>query len=126
MTEIITSDELTFRMPARNQIKVPLKPLSVNEAWKGRRFKTDAYKSYEKHMLLILPKLVVPPGKLKIILEFGMSNAGSDIDNPVKMTLDILQKKYWFNDSQIYEMTVSKVKVAKGDEYTKFEFISLA
>ena len=26
---------------------IEIKPLSVNTAWKGRRFKTDAYKAYE-------------------------------------------------------------------------------
>ena len=31
---------------------VNIKPLSVNQAWAGRRFKTPKYKAFEKEMLL--------------------------------------------------------------------------
>ena len=41
-------------------IKVEIKPLSVNAAWQGRRFKTEAYKKYEKEVLSALPELVLP------------------------------------------------------------------
>ena len=129
MTETLTAEqfrELNFRIPNRTPITIPVKPMSVNQCWQGKRFKTPEYKAYEKHLLLILPKLVIPPGKLKIVLEFGVSNVQSDIDNPVKPLLDVLQKKYWFNDSQIWELTSIKVKVPKGKEYSKFEFIALA
>lgn len=117
------SKELDFVIP--EMTKVDIKPMSVNDAWQGRRFKTDAYKAYQKKMLLILPKLTVPHGKLKIVLEFGLSNSLSDIDNPVKQILDCLQKKYWFNDRDIYEMEVKKVKAIKGSEYFKFCFIPI-
>ena len=42
---------------------VKIKPLSINECFKGRRFKTDKYKRYERELLLILPALKVPKGK---------------------------------------------------------------
>ena len=116
--------ELDFE-PRDNRIKVDIIPISVNKAWQGKRFKTPAYKAYEKHLLLLLPKIVVPPGKLKLILEFGMSNMASDWDNPVKPFQDILQKKYWFDDRNIWEAQVTKFKVEKGQEYVKFEFISI-
>jgi Holliday junction resolvase RusA-like endonuclease len=106
--------------------EIKIKPLSVNECWRGKRFKTDAYKAYEKYLLLTLPNRVyLPAGKIKIILEFGVSNIGSDWDNPVKPFQDILQKKYLFNDSAVYEANVKKVKVEKGKEYIKFDFISI-
>jgi len=31
------------------KIEIPIKPLTVNKAWQGRRFKTPAYKQYEKN-----------------------------------------------------------------------------
>lgn len=100
-----------------------IKPLSVNEAWKGRRFKTDAYNNFVQHVLMILPHdLVVPNGNLAIHLCFGFSNKGADIDNPVKPILDILQKKYNFNDSRIYKLHVDKIIVPKGSEFIEFEF----
>ena len=101
------------------EIHKKIKPLSVNECWKGRRFKSDKYKEYEKLLLYTLPRGKVPKGKLSIYYEFGFSNLGADIDNPIKPLQDILQKKYKFNDSCVFECNVRKVKVKKGDEYFK-------
>lgn len=101
-------------------IKIGIKPLSVNATWKGRRYKTKEYKAYERAILLSLPKFPIPNGKLKIYLEFGFSNKSSDWDNPIKPFQDILQKKYDFNDSRIYEAEVLKKIVPKGSEYVKF------
>jgi len=116
--------EIEF-LPKRNQVHVKIKPLTVNQCWQGKRFKTPEYKAYEKHLMLLLPKIVIPPGKLKLIAEFGASYLGSDIDNFLKPCIDIMQKKFWFNDSNIWELEVKKFKVEKGEEYIKFEFISI-
>ena len=99
------------------KFSIPIKPLSVNEAWKGQRYKTDAYKKYEKAMFLLLPKIKVGEGKLGIDIEYGFSNSASDVDNPTKLFLDILSKKYGFNDSRIYELTLRKTIVKKGKEF---------
>ena len=101
---------------------INLKPLSVNEAWQGQRFKTDKYKKYEKDLLFILPnkKLTIKaPYNINILL--FMSNKRSDIDNPVKLIIDILQKKYLFNDCDIYQLLITKTIVKKGKE--GFHFI---
>lgn len=105
--------------------EVQIKPMSVNEAWQGKRFKTDKYKSFERSCLFLLPKLIIPLGELKISFEFGLSNSGNDIDNSIKPFLDILQKKYEFNDSRIYEMNVKKIKTEKGKEFIRFNVESL-
>ena len=104
---------------------INIKPLSVNEAWKGRRFKTDKYKSYEMEMFYRLPSIKLPDPPLKVYYEFGFSRTNCDIDNPVKTIQDILQKKYGFDDKDIFEMVVKKVKVKTGEEYLKFEFKNL-
>lgn len=109
-------------------MKINIKPLSVNEAWQGRRYKTDKYKAYEKELLYLLPNkkhIGNLEGPLKIDIEFGFSSAASDFDNPVKPLIDILQKKYHFNDNQIYEANIKKVIVDKGDEYVSFSMVSL-
>ena len=105
---------------------IKVKPLSVNVCWKGKRTKTDKYRGYERLLMyVLLPKMMyVPEGKLQIYLEFGFSNIGSDFDNPVKSFIDILQKKYGFNDNRIYKGIIEKVKVKKGQEYIKFEITS--
>lgn len=124
MTETINAAELKFE-PKPNKVTVKVKALTVNQCWQGKRFKTDTYKAYEKLLLLKLPKIVVPPGKLKVIYEFGVSNMQSDYDNLIKPFQDILQKRYWFNDCNIWECEVRKIKVDKGDEYCTFEFIGI-
>jgi Holliday junction resolvase RusA-like endonuclease len=100
--------------------KVNIKPLSVNECWQGRRFKTEKYKSYELECIYLLPNNIDITNKLNI--EFGMSSKLSDIDNPLKPFLDILQKKYGINDRNITELTVKKTVVTKGNEYIFFFF----
>lgn len=106
--------------------KIIIKPLSINEAFKGRRFKTKDYQSYEKSVLLLLPKRIeLPKPPYAVYFEFGFSNKASDWDNPVKPFQDCLQKKYGFNDKDIYEANVKKVIVPKGKEYIKFEINSL-
>lgn len=105
--------------------KIEIKPLSVNEAWMGRRFKTSAYRIYEKSVGYLLPKIKIPSPPLQINYEFGFSSSGSDIDNPVKMINDLLQKKYGFNDNQVYKMVITKKLVKKGQEYIKFKICSL-
>src|SRR3990167_5374257 len=98
-----------------------VKPLSVNGVWQGRRFKTDTYKTYETLLLYMLPKMQVSNDKLKLKICFGMSSKASDIDNPVKPFIDILQKKYGFNDKNIYRLEVEKQDVEKEQEFTEFE-----
>ena len=97
--------------------------MSVNDCWQGRRFKTPSYKQYEALMLSALPKQIkIDKGeKLCIDIEVGYSNKASDIDNFLKPFLDILQKKYGFNDKDIYELHIYKNIVPKGTEYIEFD-----
>lgn len=102
------------------QITKQIKPLSVNACWQGRRFKTSAYKAYENELLCTLPQKKLPKPPYRVYFEFGFSNKASDWDNPVKIFQDILQKKYGFNDKDIYEAFIKKVIVSKGAEYISF------
>jgi Holliday junction resolvase RusA-like endonuclease len=105
------------------EIHLPVKPLSVNSAWKGRRYKSDLYKSYEKKILLMLPAKVYIPEMMRIEFVFGFSSKASDLDNPVKMILDIMQKRFKFNDSRVWEMEIQKKIVPKGEEYMKINIL---
>jgi Holliday junction resolvase RusA-like endonuclease len=103
-------------------IKLKIKALSVNKAWRGRRFKTDDYKAFERTMLLILPKTKKDlTGNLKVSIKYGFSSKLSDIDNPCKLVLDCLVKKYGFDDRQIFELNQTKEIVKKGSDYISFE-----
>jgi Holliday junction resolvase RusA-like endonuclease len=106
--------------------KINEKPLSVNQAWQGKRFKTPAYKDYEKSMLLQMPpKNIEPNQMLRVEFFFGFSNKASDLDNPVKLLLDLAQKKYGFNDSNVFELNVRKCIVKKGEEFLQIGIYQL-
>ena len=108
------------------QFKLNEKPLSINQAWQGKRFKTPAYKAYEEFILLSMPKAKIDPEQmLRIEFFFGFSNQASDLDNPVKLLLDIAQKKYGFNDKNVFELNVRKCLVKKGNEFIQMGIYKL-
>jgi Holliday junction resolvase RusA-like endonuclease len=108
------------------QFKLNEKPLSVNQAWQGKRFKTPLYKSYEQTILLRMPKGKVDSDEmLRIEFFFGFSNKASDLDNPVKLLLDIAQKKYGFNDKNVFELNIRKCIVKKGEEFIQMGIYNL-
>ena len=104
--------------------KIRCKPLSLNEAYRGRRFKTKELEAYHTFIEYSLPDIVVPKGKLKVKYEFGVSSKGSDGDNLIKCFQDSLARKYGFNDNKIYRWEVEKKDVKKGKEYIAFEILS--
>lgn len=101
-------------------MRIDIKPLSVNQAWKGRRFKTKAYDKYIRDVTCLLSPLKVADSKLELEITFGLSNRAADIDNPLKCFIDVLQKKYGFDDKMIYRLIVNKVITKKGHEYIEF------
>jgi len=108
-----------------NIVRLNIRPMPVNEAWQGRRFKSKKYTEYSKLVKLLLPKMIIPKPPLKVSYEFGFSNKASDLDNPVKAIQDIISQFYGFNDREIYELYVKKVIVSKGNEYLQFKIESL-
>ena len=106
-------------------MKINIKPLSVNQAWRGRRFKTQKYKDYEKELMYKLPSnfyQIESGKKLTLTMEVGFSSKLSDLDNVAKQFIDGLQKKYDFNDRYIYRLVLEKRIVTKGQEYIDFTF----
>jgi Holliday junction resolvase RusA-like endonuclease len=99
---------------------IAIKPISVNQCWQGKRYKTPLYSNFEKEMLLKMPKTSLAAPPFGVALVFGFSNSTSDIDNPIKPTLDIIQKKYNINDRDIYELAVKKQVVKKGNEFIQY------
>lgn len=102
--------------------RIDIKPLSVNTAWQGKRFKTKDYKDWLQEISYLLPKTIKGQHKKKksMSIVFAFSSKRSDIDNPIKTLLDALQQKYDFNDSEIYKLEVIKKIVKKGKEYIEF------
>lgn len=105
--------------------RIEVKPLSVNRAWKGKRFRSEEYRNYQNTLLWLLPKMKLPKPPYQIYFKFGFSNTLSDWDNPVKPTQDILCKKYGFDDKQIRRAVVETEIVGQGEEYIEFELTTL-
>lgn len=101
-----------------------IKPLSVNGAWQGKRFKTPAYKKYERDLLLLLPQMPIPKAPYQINIEVAFSSKASDLDNILKPFLDVLQKKYGINDKDIYKLSAVKSIIPKGNEFIRFDIIT--
>ena len=101
-------------------ISTHFKPLSVNEAYQGRKVKSAKYRQYENVLLNTLPDYEIPEGNLHLRLLVSYSSKRSDIDNCLKPFIDVLQKRYDFNDNRIYRITVKKEIVPKGEEGITF------
>jgi len=102
-------------------INLQIKPLSINVAFQGKRFKTPEYKKYEIQVLRLLPDIEIKEFK-RLKITFGFSNMMSDIDNPVKLMLDLLQKKYNVNDRDLIYLVLHKEKTKKGEEFIEIDF----
>ena len=107
-------------------VTLKIKALSINSAYKGRRFRTPAHDTFKTAIKYLLPdhfKLPLPP--YCIFFEFGVSSALSDGDNLVKCTQDSIADKYGFNDRLIKRWVIDVEKVEKGKEYIKFKILHL-
>lgn len=104
-------------------IEIKINSLSINGAFKGRRFKTPEYTKFERAVLLMLPKISIGKAPYSLSVEFGVSTKLKDLDNGLKPFIDCLVKKYDFDDRDIYFLYAKKVIVPKGNEYIKFEFL---
>jgi len=98
-------------------VRIEIKPLSVNSAFKGKRFKTKEYDQFIKSVLWLLPNniKVNPTAYLKLNIVFGYSTRAADIDNGLKTILDCLVKKYGFdsvlNQYPTYQQTPNQTPV---------------
>lgn len=104
---------------------IKLKALSVNDAYRGRRFSTPELEAFKIDLQYLLPKITVPSGKLEVWYEFGVSSKNADGDNLIKAFQDAIQDQYRFNDKIIYKWHGEKVDVSKGKEYIGFEIKKL-
>lgn len=90
------------------------KPLSVNKAWQGKRFKTPEYKSYE-NVLLTLIKIQKPikvSGLVEVYYKFYIKEfSRSDVGNFEKPLTDIIVKAGLIDDDRyIVKTTLEKFK----------------
>ena len=92
-------------------ITIQLKALSVNNAWRGRRFKTDDYKQYEADCFKLIKGEKVE-GWVEIKYRFYLKNFGNtDVSNLVKLLEDIIVKCELIDDDRkVVEFSAKKIK----------------
>jgi len=117
-----TVDNLWYTV---NMIRLKIKPLSLNECYRGRRFKTPLLEAFKEEVCYLLPKKNITFKKIKVIYIFGVSSKNADGDNLIKVFQDALSQKYAFNDKQIYKWDVEKVDVPKGSEFIEFDIMEM-
>ena len=102
-------------------IVIPLKALSVNRAWQGRRFKSKDYKEFEEAVSYLLKNAHQIKGTVEMHYTFYIKNYGmTDIDNLIKPIQDIIVKKgYIEDDRKIIYLTAEKIK--DNDERIEIE-----
>lgn len=100
--------------------RIDIKPLSLNSAYRGRRFSTPELKEYKRYISSCLPDKSLPDGKMAVWYRFGVSARASDGDNLIKCFQDALGDHYEFNDNRIYKWVVEKVIVKKGQEFIEW------
>lgn len=106
-------------------VRLPIKPLSLNNAYRGRRFTTPELKRYKEDVTKLLPKMDVPTGALAVRYVFGVSSKAIDGDNLIKCLQDALADAYGFNDNRICKWDVEKRYVPKGAEFIEFEIVPI-
>lgn len=106
--------------------KLNIKAISLNEAYRGKRFSTKKLKKFKIDIFKLLKPMKITKGKkLSVTYKFGVSSKSSDGDNLIKVTQDCLAEAYDFNDKIIYQWFVEKHDVAKGKEYIEFLIVEL-
>lgn len=92
--------------------EIKVKPLSANQCWQGRRYKTRKYDDYIKECLLLLPKRDQIKGECGIKIVFALEKPKrQDVDNFLKPLLDIITKKGYIEDDRfVQEISIKKVK----------------
>ena len=91
-----------------SEIEIPIKPLSVNKVWQGRRFKTKDYKDYEKNCLWFIKGEKIK-GEIEIYYKFYVKNfLMCDVDNFIKPIQDIIVKAGLIEDDRFIKRIIAE------------------
>ena len=85
----------------RLKFSLDIKPLSVNAAYRCRRFDTAAKKQYDRTLRLMLPKRKIESQYYRVGYQFFLRNfEATDVDNLVKCLQDALVERGIIRDDR--------------------------
>lgn len=97
------------------EIFLPLKPISINQYWQGKRYLTRKGKDFREYCLWLLPRPKKKQLNLKgcleveIIVYLKKAWLKSDVDNFLKPLIDAICKKGFMADDRfITDLTIRK------------------
>ena len=107
------------------KVTLPFRPLSINKAWQGRRYKTREYDDFITDCLWSLPRRKMIRGNVAVIMDFYLKRAKNcDVDNFIKPLLDIIVKKGYIKDDR-YVFFLQAQKHYSQNEKIKINIILL-
>ena len=95
------------------KINLPLKPFSINNAWRGGpRYKSTAYLKWLTEGSWLLKGNPRFENEVEVQINAYMKNyKGRDVDNPIKPTLDLLvAANVLFDDKLVKKVSCEKFK----------------
>ena len=107
------------------EITLPLKPISTNKIWSGKRWMSPAAKQFKSDCrILLFSKRVelktmaaaAEEEELAIALRFGLVR-DMDIDNCLKLVIDSLSAVLGIDDKRFRRVSAEKEKVKRGREF---------
>lgn len=115
-------DVKRVRTKKRIELKLPIKALSTNKLYAGRKTRSWHYKKFRRQVFQLLEAYdktnVRLEGNLKMTIDVGFSSNLSDLSNATKGIEDVVAEWLGFNDRQIVTIELNKYLVKKGDEFT--------
>lgn len=106
---------------------MPVKPLSVNAAWQGRRFKTKEHKQFEKIVQTILRAHPFQrfEGPYFVRYLFALKNASrTDTSNLIKVLEDNLVKAGIISDDRKVDCLLAE-KIPADDDWVEIEVLPI-
>lgn len=104
-------------------VRLPIKALSTNQLYIGRKIKSAAARQFEESLAVLLAVHAkdkdLPDGELAIHYRIGVSRR-SDLDNCLKLLQDGIARHYGIDDRRFCAHTAVRVPVKKGGEFLMF------
>ena len=97
-------------------IVIPIKPISTNKLFQGRRFKTKDYDAFLQAALYFAPKVPMIKGMVSLQVDFYVKNVKmSDLDNFLKGTLDLIVKAGYIEDDRFIYRIIARKFIADNE-----------